>query len=81
MSVLLLAFFVAVSFAAHCCHPDQYECLAIGYDRPKNETFFETISYDFTGEKLRADRFSDYLTVNQRHHFTFFLMRNHRGMF
>lgn len=82
MSILFLTFcaLIAGFFAKECCHPDQYECLSIGYDKPKNETFFETISYDYTGEKLRADRFSDYLTVNQRHHFTLFLMRNRNGM-
>jgi hypothetical protein len=45
MSALFLFSIIAIGFAAGCCLPDQHEALALGFDRPKNATFFETISY------------------------------------
>jgi hypothetical protein len=45
MSIALLSLFVVAAFAAECCLPDKHEALAMGYDRPLNMSFFETISY------------------------------------
>jgi len=62
----------AVSSSAsqsRCCTPREWEGEAFVYDKPKNFTAFEFISYDFNHERARVDVFVDELSVNK----TFFM--------
>jgi len=52
--------------------------LAAGFERSKNESYFEMVSYDHKFEALRVDRFEFFRTDKHRHHSSRFLLKDRR---